>query len=81
MKSGDLVRVVARSPHIPDNAESKLVFERSVGRTFPIIDIAADGLVELGVGDILGESTDPELVALHVIWIEPECLELVESSN
>jgi hypothetical protein len=81
MKPGDLVRVVAISPHIPENAESKVVFERSVGHTFPIIDITADGLVELEVGDILGESTDPELVASHTIWIEPECLELVQARS
>jgi hypothetical protein len=72
MKPGDLVRVVALSPHIPDDAESKLVFEHSVGRTFPIIDIAADGLVELEVGEVMGV-----LACLHSIWIEPECLELV----
>ncbi|HJT13453.1 MAG TPA: hypothetical protein VJ790_12620 [Dongiaceae bacterium] len=81
MKPGDLVRVVALSPAIPDNPESKLVFERSVGHTFPIVDITADGLVELDVGDILGESTDPELVASHTIWIEPECLELVQARS
>jgi hypothetical protein len=81
MKPGDLVRVVALSPAIPDNPESKLVFERSVGRTFPIIDITSDGLIELEVGDILGESTDDEHVASHTIWIEPECLELVQARS
>jgi hypothetical protein len=81
VKPGDVVRVVALSPAIPDNPESKLVFERSVGRTFPIVDITTDGLVELDVGDILSESTDPELVASHTIWIEPECLELVQARS
>lgn len=80
MKSGDLVRVIALSPHIPDNPESRLVFEHSVGRTFRIADITADGLIELEVGDILGESMPPDQVTLHTIWIEPECLELVHSS-
>jgi hypothetical protein len=79
MKSGDRVRVVALSPHIPDTPESKLVFARSVGGTFPIVDVTAEGLIELEVGDILGQSIDPDHVTLHTIWIEPECLELVES--
>jgi hypothetical protein len=81
MKPGDLVRVISLSPHIPDNPESRLVFERSVGCTFPIVDIAADELVELDLGDILGESIDPDLVAQHTIWIEPECLELVQARS
>jgi hypothetical protein len=76
MKPGDLVRVAALSPHIPDNAESKLVFERSVGRTFPIINIMADGLIELEVGEVMGVSA-----CLHSIWIEPECLELIQPSS
>ncbi len=81
MKPGDLVRVVALSPAIPDNPESKLAFERSLGGTFPIIDVAEDGLVELDLGDILGESLGRDLVALHTIWIEPECLELVQARS
>jgi hypothetical protein len=48
-----------------------------VGRTFTIVDITADGLIELEVGDILGESTDADHVTLHTIWIEPGCLDLV----
>jgi len=75
MKAGDLVRVVAVPASLPkDSPETKLVFERSVGRTFPIIDIAADGQVELEVGEVMGV-----LACLHSIWIEPECLELVQS--
>lgn len=76
MKPGDLVRVVAIPPRLPDNAETKLVFERCVGRTFPIIDIAAHGHVELEVGEVMGVSA-----SLHSIWIEPECLELVQARS
>jgi len=76
MKPGDLVRVVALSPAIPDIPESKLVFERSIGHTFPIIDIAEDGLVELEVGEVMGVSA-----YMHSIWIEPECLEVVQARS
>lgn len=70
------MRVVALSPAIPDNPESKLVFERSVGHTFPIIDITEDGLVELEVGEVMGVSA-----YMHSIWIEPECLEVVQARS
>lgn len=76
MKPGDLVRVVALSPCVPDNPESQLVFERSVGCIFPIIDVADDGLVELEVGEIMGVSS-----YMHSIWIEPECLEVVQARS
>ena len=72
MKPGDFVRVIALSPSIPDNPESKLVFERSVGRTFPIIAIAEDGLIELEVGEVMGGAA-----FMHTIWIEAECLEVL----
>ena len=76
MKPGDLVRVAALSPAIPDNPESKLVLERSVGHTFPIDEVAEDGLVGLEVGEVMGVSA-----YMHYIWIEPECLELVQARS
>jgi hypothetical protein len=76
MKPGDLVRVAALPPRIPDEPESKLVFERSIGRTFPVIGITEHGLVELEVGEVMGVSA-----YLHSIWIEPECLELVQARS
>jgi hypothetical protein len=76
VKPGDIVRVVALSPRVPDNLESKLVFERSVGHTFPVIDIADDGLVELEVGGVMSVSP-----YMHSIWIEPECLEVVQARS
>jgi hypothetical protein len=81
VKPGDLVRVVALSPNIPNNPNSKLVFECCVGGIFSIVDITADGLVELDLGDILGESADAEHIASHTIWIEPECLEIVQARS
>jgi hypothetical protein len=77
MKVGDLVRVVAVPARLPkDSPDTKLVFERSVGHIFPIIDITADGQVELEVGEVMGV-----LACLHSIWIESECLELVQKRD
>ena len=73
MKPGDLVRVVAIPPRLPDSAETKLVFERCIGHTFPMVDITAHGHVEREVGEVVGVAA-----YLHSIWIEPECLELVQ---
>jgi hypothetical protein len=68
------VRVVAIPPRLPDGAETRLVFERCVGLTFPVIDITPHGHVELEVGEVMGVPA-----YLHSIWIEPDCLERVQS--
>jgi hypothetical protein len=76
VKPGDLVRVVAIPLRLPDSAETKLVFERCVGHIFPIIDVTAHGHVELEVGEVVGGAA-----YLHSIWIEPECLEVVQARS
>lgn len=74
MKAGDIVRVIAVPPSLPDNEDTKLIFERCVGRVFPVVDVRADGLAELEVGEVMGV-----LASFHSIWIELEHLELVRS--
>jgi hypothetical protein len=76
VKPGDLVRVIALPPRLPDSAETRLAFERAIGHTFPIVDITALGHVELEVSELMGVSA-----SLHSIWIEPECLELVQPAR
>lgn len=76
MRPGDLVRVVSLPARLPDDAETKLAFERSIGRVFPIVGITALGHAELEVGEVMGVSA-----FLHSIWIEPECLELVQAKD
>jgi hypothetical protein len=76
MKAGDLVRVIAVPAGIPDNPESKEVFARSVGRTFPVIEVRDDGQAELEVGEVMGV-----LACLHTIWVEPECLDVVDAEG
>jgi hypothetical protein len=70
------VLVVAIPPRLPDSAETRVIFERCVGRTFPVIGIATHGHVELEIGEVMGVPA-----YLHSIWIEPECLERVQSSD
>ena len=70
------MRVVSVPPRLPDSAETREVFSRCVGRIFPVIDIRDDGQAELEVGEVMGVPA-----VMHAIWIEPECLELVEAAR
>jgi hypothetical protein len=85
MKVGDKVRVT-RVPSIKglrdvEHLPSKTVFERCIGRVFPIIAITptpenGSVLLELHVGEVMDEPA-----YMHSVWIEPECVELVGISN
>jgi|AraplaMF_Col_mMF_1032025.scaffolds.fasta_scaffold00148_49 hypothetical protein len=72
MKTGDIVRIIAAPPILPDDLETRDVFARCVGRTFPVIDIRDDGQAELEVGAVMGVPAP-----MHSIWIEPECVEVI----
>ncbi len=83
MKIGDLVRVVTVPDGLnewayddPEYPDTKTVFQRCIGSTFPVIDVTAEGLIELEVGEAMGVDS-----YLHSIWIEPEHLALYETSN
>jgi hypothetical protein len=85
MKVGDKIRVVKLPEFVTklstDFMETKTVFERCLGRTFTIIRIkpgveTGGELLELEVGAVVGEAD-----YMHSIWIEPELVELVETSN
>ena len=76
MKAGDLVRVTAVPAHLPDSHETREVFTRCLGRTFPVVDVRDDGQAELEVGEVMGV-----MAVLHSIWIEPEYLEVVTPSR
>ena len=82
MKVGDRVRVIGFPEGLPDNdMQTKQVFELCLGRIFPIEDIKQVedlpyGLVELLVGEVVGEAD-----YMHSIWVEPEFLEVVDTTN
>ncbi|WP_461326091.1 hypothetical protein [Bradyrhizobium diazoefficiens] len=43
------------------------LFEACVGRVFRIADISENGILELHVGEVVGEESD-----MHCIWIEAD---------
>ena len=65
MKIGDLVVVTGVPGALPDGMGTRELFEKCLGRTFPIVGFE-NGLVELEVGEVLGEPS-----YMHSIWIEP----------
>lgn len=76
MKIGDKVRITRVPKNLPDNdLGTKQLFELCLGRVFPIVGFQGE-LVELNVGEVLGE---PDY--MQSIWIEPEFVEVIEMSN
>lgn len=76
MKIGDKVRVIGTPENLPDNEMgTRQLFEQCLGRIFPIQGFL-NGQVELCVGEVVGE---PDY--MHSIWIEPEFVEVIETSN
>ena len=75
MKQGDLVRVVGVPPGLRDAGDlpSKRIFDRCLGRIFPIVGVQGH-LLELEVGHVLGEPA-----YMHSIWIEPDFVEFVDN--
>jgi hypothetical protein len=65
MKIGDLVVITAVPSALPDGMGTRELFEKCLGRTFAIAGFE-NGLVELQVGEALGEPS-----YMHSIWIEP----------
>lgn len=78
IRVGDSVRVVEIPPDVPnyesspdaEEMEAKLVFQRSLGRTFPI-EAFDDERVELLVGSVMKRSAYE-----HTIFLEPRFVEL-----
>jgi hypothetical protein len=65
MKIGDLVVVTGVPSALPDGMGTRELFAKCLGRTFAIVSFE-NGLVELEVGEVLGEPS-----FMHSIWIEP----------
>ena len=69
MKIGDRIEVVAVPGSLPSGMGTQALFEACVGRVFPIAGIDDNGLLELHVGEVVGEET-----YMHSIWIEADCV-------
>jgi len=76
MRIGDRVRILTVPPGLPEGEiNTRSLFERCVGRVFPITGFQG-GLLELEVGHVLGREP-----CMDSIWIEPEHVELVTSGE
>jgi hypothetical protein len=75
MKIGDRVEVIAVPASLPSGMGTKALFEACVGRVFPIAGIDDDGLLELHVGEVVGEES-----YIHSIWIEADYV-LLRANN
>jgi drug/metabolite transporter (DMT)-like permease len=69
MKIGDRVKVVAVPGSLPSGMGTQALFEACVGRVFPVEGIDDNGLLELHVGEIVGEES-----FMHSIWIDADCV-------
>jgi hypothetical protein len=67
MKIGDRVEVVAVPESLPSGMGTQALFEACVSRVFPIASINENGLLELHVGEVVGEES-----YIHSIWIETD---------
>jgi hypothetical protein len=67
MKIGDRVEVVAVPGSLPSGMGTQALFEDCVGHVFPVEGIDENGLLELHVGEVVGEES-----YMHSIWIEAD---------
>ncbi len=79
---GDKIRVIAIPPDVrsgiyddDEELKTRTVFERSLGRVFPI-KAFDDDRVELHVGKVMSRPAYE-----HSIWLEPQFIELVAKSK
>ena len=76
MKIGDRVRVLTVPADLQDGElNTRSLFKLCVGRTFSIVGFQGN-LLELEVGEVL--SKEP---CMDSIWIEPEHVEIVATSD
>lgn len=77
MKAGNLVRVIQVPAGLRDDEDlpTKTLFDLCLGKTFPIVEIDAN-MIELHVGELLGK-----LPHEHMVFIEPEFVEIVQTST
>lgn len=73
MKIGDRVRIVGSPPELPDDdLGTGTLFQRCLGGIFRIAGFNEYGMIELQVGEVLGQPS-----YMQTIWIEPEYVEII----
>jgi hypothetical protein len=75
MKIGDRIEVVAVPGLLPSGMGTQALFEACVGRIFSVDGIDENGLLELHVGEVVGEES-----YMQSIWIEADCVRLCEAA-
>jgi hypothetical protein len=65
MQIGDRVEVIAIPKNLPSGMGTQALFQKCVGQVFPVRGIDENGLLELHVGEVVGEAS-----YMHSIWIE-----------
>ena len=78
VKIGDRVRLVAIPDDLPPDDEpgamgTNGLFQRCLGRVFPVVGFNEYGYVELEVGQVNGRPP-----YMESIWVEPQCLMVVD---
>ena len=74
MNIGDKVKVLRVPEGVPsDNHQLQTLFRNCVGKTFPIIAVD-DGLFELHVGEVFGQSAEH-----HQIWVDADTVKKIEA--
>ena len=77
MKVGDKARVIRVPPALPeDELNTRSLLGRCLGRVFPIVGFNGAGWLELEVGEVLDK-----IPCMDAIWIEPELVEIVETTD
>ena len=64
-----------------DDFPTRTMLKECIGQVFPIVGFQhvsglPDDLIELEVGEAIGKAP-----WTHTIWVEPDCLELIETSS
>ena len=82
MKIGDMVRVVRIPDSLPedlpdDDMRTRALFADCLNRVFAVAGIEGPAnLIHLEVGEVRGEPA-----CMHSIWIEHDCVELVDGNG
>lgn len=78
VKIGDCVRLVGIPDKLPPDDEpgalgTNSLFQRCLGRVFPVVGFNELGFAELEVGEVNGQPP-----YMDSIWVEPRCLVVVD---
>jgi hypothetical protein len=77
MTIGDMVRLAAIPPNLPKGdtrLPTRAIFQKCLGHQFVIVEFNEIGWAGLGITSVTGSAGE-------TIWVEPEFLELIDTST